>query len=261
MGGLIQTKGTQRLARHFNSRFDLANATPSARNVVASVSGANITLRAAFASSDNLLTISDNFIAQNAVAASWPTDMNDFLYPSATLLTLSTVTNSSTLTFTLPSGFSALPNPNTGCAIVNGAAVCGVGKTNPIPKDTTIASTPTVSGTTLTVQLSGPVTVPQGAPISFARGKHERLVRRWRWYLQFDLESENHETIKRAISAALEDPDYDEIVFHTVEGVQQVIVTPHAKLDNNNNNLTESMSMNILLITQATTSPDKLDPQ
>ena len=248
MGGLIQTKGTQRLARHFNARFDFVNAAISARNVAGSVGGANVTLRDEFKSSDDLFAISEKFIAQNAVLSSWPNDMNDFLYPSATLLTKSAVTNSSTLTFTLPSGFTALPGASTGVAIVNGAAVCSLAPTNSIPKGTTVMGQPTVSGPTLTVTLSGSVTVQQGEPISFARGKHERLVRRWRWYLQHDLKQENHQAIRQAISTALEDLDFDDIVFHTVEDKQHVIVTPHSKL-NNNDELGDNMRMSILLMT------------
>jgi hypothetical protein len=253
MGGLIQTKGTQRLARHFNARFDFVNATLSARSV-ASVA---TTLPQAFDSTDNLFQISEKFIAQNAVKATWPADMNDFLYPSSTLLTTSSGTVNS-LTFTLPSGFTALPAAATGCAIVQGAAVSSFRRKK--TKGITISTTPTVSGTTLTVPLSGSVPVISGEPISFALGKHERLVRRWRWYLQRDLTRENGAAIKEAISTALDDDDFDEINFSTIEDEQRVVVTTYSKL-NNNDELIDNLRMEILLMTQSTTSPDRLDPQ
>jgi hypothetical protein len=80
MGALIQTKGTQRLARLFNNRFD-TDSIDQTRNVQNS-SG---TLQAAFATLPNLLAISDNFIAQNATAQ-WVPKVKDVLYPSATLV-------------------------------------------------------------------------------------------------------------------------------------------------------------------------------
>ena len=70
MGALIQTKGTQRLAKWFNNRFDdTATGLTAAGNVVS----ASCTLPAAFADSAlNLLAISDRFIAQNAVSGNGP---------------------------------------------------------------------------------------------------------------------------------------------------------------------------------------------
>jgi hypothetical protein len=124
----------------------------------------------------------------------------------------------------------------------------------------TILTTPTVSGTTLTVPLSGSVQVVSGEPISFALGRHERLVRRWRWYLQHDLKPENGAAIKEAISTALDDDDFDEIKFSTIEDEQRVVVTTYSKL-NSNDELIDNLRMEILLMTQSTTSPDRLDPQ
>jgi hypothetical protein len=98
--------------------------------------------------------------------------------------------------------------------------------------------------------------------ISFAKGKHERLVRRWRWYLDKDLKPANNDAIRQAISEALDDTDFASISFQTVEDTQRVIVASQAKLDGTaSDELSDDMAMTILLMTQATTSPDKLDPQ
>jgi len=99
-----------------------------------------------------------------------------------------------------------------------------------------------------------------GDQVSFAQGKHERLVRRWRWYLEKDLRPENNDAIRQAISAALDNDDYKKVCFQTVEDTQRVIATPQSALDNSDE-LSDDMEMHILLLTQSTTSPDKLDPQ
>jgi hypothetical protein len=98
MGGLIQTKGTQRLANLFNSRFSVLTVTRGWRD------GGGQKVADVFRSTPKLLDISDAFIAQNAnaaAAANWPADMNDLLYPSATLK-IDTVVNPTTLTFRIP---------------------------------------------------------------------------------------------------------------------------------------------------------------
>src|SRR5205809_8065924 len=120
MGAFIQTKGTQRLARFFNNLFDdSATGITFARGVATAAS----TLPNAFATNNSLFTISEMFVAQNAVLATWTPDLNDFLYPSATLKAANAVNNGNVLTFTLPTGFAAQAL-GPGCAIAQGAAVC-----------------------------------------------------------------------------------------------------------------------------------------
>lgn len=261
MGGLIQTKGTQRLQKLFNNRFDgSATGINFARNVASSV----CTLRSAFLDpSLNLLQISDRFIADNAVAATWPTDLDDFLYPSATMKAAIDTNNTNVLTFAFPSGFAAIP---AGCAIAAGSAVCGLDKKS-IPRGTVVGAVANIGGGKFTVTLVDKnavavnVTVKAGERISFAKGKHERLVRRWRWYLQFDLKEENHDAIRRAISTALEDTDFGKVIFQTIEDTQRVLISPQSKLNPASDELDDEMHMYILLLTQSTTAPDKLDPQ
>jgi hypothetical protein len=257
MGALIQTKGTQRLAKLLNNRFDDSGTGIDFARTVKSSSGS---LLDAFANAQlDLLTVSDMFIAQNAVSGSWTTDLNDFLYPSATLKAASAVTANNVLTFTLPTGITAL---GAGCVIAKDAKVCSLAARKSIPKGTTVSLAPTLSGSTLTVTLSGNVTVAKDEMISFAKGNHERLVRRWRWYLKYDLSPANHAAIKRAISAALSDNDFDfkKITFQTVEDMQDVLVTTQKRL-NNNDEFDDAYLMHVLLKTQATSAPDPLDPQ
>jgi hypothetical protein len=263
MGALIQTKGTQRLAKWFNNRFDdSAAGLAAARNVVS----ASCTLPAAFADSTlNLLTISDRFIAQNAVSG-WPADGNDLLYPAATLATTTAAGGAAanTLNFTIPNGLAAIPT-----VIAAGAAVSSLDARKTIPKGTVVGAVSALAGKNFSVTLvdknNAPVNVvvtTNGERISFAKGKHEKLVRRWRWYLGVDLKAENHDKIRNAIFIALDDTGgFTKISFQTVEDTQKVIVTPLAKLNNASDELDNDMTMQILLLTQSTTAPDRQDSQ
>jgi hypothetical protein len=247
MGALIQTKGTQRLVKLFNDRFSSLNATRAWKNKMGAA------VPNAFRSG-TLCQISDAFIADNADPANWPIDMNDLFYPSATLAVVSGAND--TLIFKPPG-----TQPT---AIAQGAAVACINKPNRIEKKTKVKSAVLNAGiltVTLTKQiLSNPAA---GELISFAtkKGNHERLVRRWRWYLQNDLVPQNNDAIRQAISTALDNDDfYVSVLFQTVEDIQKVIAAPQSKLDNDDES-TDDLVMSILLMTQETTAPDKLDPQ
>jgi hypothetical protein len=267
MGGLIQTKGTQRLAKLFNNRFDAGGPLTAALNVKSSgntLHPGNVLLPAAFAQASlDLLAISDLFIAQNALSG-WPNDWNDFLYPSATMAATNTSNATATLQFTVAPGAplaagspESVPN-----FIAQGAAVSNLTAAGKIPHGTTVSSVVVnvPPSPNFSVNLSAPVKVNAGDLISFAKGKHEQLVRRWRWYLGNDLLPENHTGIRSAISNALNDPTYIKITFQTVEDKQHVVVTPFSKVDNSDE-FGVDMIMQILLLTQSTTAPDRLDPQ
>ena len=100
MGGLIQTKGTQRLAKLFNGCFDDSVTGITLARTLTSSTGL---LTDAFAAANvNLDFISDNFIAQHASAGSWIADLNDVLYPSATLTASLATVGANVLNFTLP---------------------------------------------------------------------------------------------------------------------------------------------------------------
>jgi len=96
--------------------------------------------------------------------------------------------------------------------------------------------------------------------ISFGLGLHGQLVRRWRWYLAHDLLPENHAAIRSAISSALDDGDFTQIIFQTIEDTQRVVASAQRQTDVNDE-FDNTLIMYIILLTQQTTAPDPLDPQ
>lgn len=252
MGALIQTKGTQKLARWLNDRFD-ANSIDVLRNTRTSASP----LSEAFRNGDKLLKISDDFIAQNATNATttWPADGNDILYPSATLIPTNTGNNLTKLQFSLP---NATKRPD---LVAIGNSVSNLTVRGNTQTGTTITGI-TGSVPNFSVDVSPAVKIGSANEmVSFSKGKHERLVRRWRWYLQRDLKAENNTIIREAIFAALDDKSFKRIIFQTVEDVQRVIVTTRQKLNDATEELDDEIIMSILLLTQSTTAPEKVDPQ
>ena len=263
MGSLINTKGTQRLANLFNSRFLSLTAAGKWTSTGAVPKTFMGTLNDAFdKNAFDLLKISDSFIAQNASAAAnlWPADGNDILYPGATMTTTAASTTTA-LSFNLPAGINALAG---GSMIKNGAYVISLDKRGSIQKDTTVAGNPVVtvgSPSTLAVTLSQSANVANGERISFITGTHQRLVRRWRWYLSHDLKPENDSAIKNAISQALDDSDFQSITFQAIEDTQRVATSIEQQLDPVTFNFINSFILHIVLLTQQTTAPDLLDPQ
>ncbi len=172
-----------------------------------------------------------------------------------------TVVSSTVLRFALPAGIAAIPT-----FIDAGAAVsCIKGGRKKIERGTTVTTTPTAPGSPggkFDVTLSKAMTVPvvEDDLVSFAKGKHQMLVRRWRWYLKNDLRPENDAAIKQAISSALEDTDFKKITFQTVEDMQKVITRTETLLGNDLE-FDDAYNLHIVLVTQQTTAPDPLDPQ
>jgi hypothetical protein len=266
LGGLINTKGTQRLANLFNNRFSNLNAARkwTSTGVVTVPKTFAGTLGDAFDKDGfNLLRISDSFIAQNASSGAnlWPADGNDILYPGATMITTA-ASNNTSLSFNLPAQITAL---SAGTMIVKGASVISVDKRGSIPKDTIVAAAPVVtagSPATLAVTLSQSASnVKSGERICFITGAHQRLVRRWRWYLTHDLKSENDGAIQDAISAALDDADFQSITFQAIEDTQRVVTNIEQQMDASNISFINSFILHLVLLTQKTTAPDPLDPQ
>ena len=175
MGALIQTKGTQRLARLFNNRFD-SGSIGQTRGVQNSL---GISLKTAFSTTfDNssLLTISDNFIAQfSTPLATWVPNGRDVLYPAATLVAVAVAGN--TITFNDPAG--AFPN-----LIVNNVGAADLDRPGGISKGAVVTNvaraTPAANQTTVTFSVA--VTAQIGDKISFCPPKHQNLVRRWRFF-------------------------------------------------------------------------------
>jgi hypothetical protein len=263
MGALINTKGTQRLANLFNSRFSNLNTAGKWTSIGAVPKTFGGTLSDAFDKNGfDLLKISDSFIAQNASAAAnlWPADGNDILYPSATMTTTA-ASNNTSLSFNLPAGINAL---SAGSMITNGASVISLDKRGSIQKDTTVAAPPAVTvgnPSTLAVTLSQNANnVKIGERICFITGTHQRLVRRWRWYLSHDLKPENDSAVQNAISTAFDDADFQSITFQAIEDTQRVVTRIEQQLDANNVAFINQFILYVVLLTQQTTAPDPLDP-
>jgi hypothetical protein len=107
------------------------------------------------------------------------------------------------------------------------------------------------------------VTISPGPPVEricFTQGRHEQLVRRWRWYLKYDLQPENHVAIRRAIANALNDTNFQKITFQTIEDTQRVLTNVETRLGGNFE-FDDIFIMHIILMTQQTTSPDPIDQQ
>jgi hypothetical protein len=265
MGGLIQTKGTQRLVKLFNNRF---NPLSAARIWTNNCGGVQTTLPAAFRNPGaNLLTLSDNFIAQYATAnATWLNNGNDLLYPSATMTVdvLPTAGSPNVIGFRLPPGRAAVPGQ-----ITPNASFRNLDNRKTFPPGTTIAPGG-VSGVTGGAGGTFTVTFNQNPilanlalldRITFGNGGHGQLVRRWRWYLAHDLLPENHAAIRSAISSALDDGDFTQVTFQTIEETQRVFASVQRQTDNANDEFDNTFILNIVLLTQQTTAPDPLDPQ
>jgi hypothetical protein len=258
MGALIQTKGTQRLVNLFNNMFDAASLVNMR---TAANSNGSLVLNEFADGSQDLLTICDAFIAQYATAAgTWPSDKaaSDLLYPSATMVLSAAVNNAMALTF------NAAPTLNAVSAyIAQGASVSSLDSRRGIPRNTTVTAIngPNAAGGQFTVTVSNNVTLAQNERITFTSQKHPQIVRRWRWYLKYDLLTQNHAEIRRAISTALSDTTFTSIKFQTIEDTQRVVTTVNQQLTNNYEFDDKSYHMHILLMTQKTTSTDDLDPQ
>ena len=218
---------------------------------------------------NSLWEISDAFIAQNATTtATWPDGGNDVLYPSATMKVDALVFIPGTgpvpvpvlvpnkLQFKLPLGVVDIPT-----YIDEKAKVSCLNKRKKIPRGTTVTAKSIVDADgTFTITFSGPVSAQKGDLVSFAKGKHEQLVRRWRWYLKSDLLAENSSAIRQAISSALDDDDFKKITFQAIEDTQKV----HTRIETllgNDLEFGDDYILHLVLMTQQTTAPDPLDPQ
>jgi hypothetical protein len=266
MGGLINTKGTQRLAEWFNKTFD---DSATGLSFARTVSNGTDTLPGAFKKAGNsLLDISDAFIAQQQHAGStWPAGGNDVLYPSATMQITSVVTTTPpVLRFTLPAGIStrptfivapsgATPGSAVSCTIKTGRKKMLRGTT------VTAVTAPTGAPATFDVTVSNPTSAAPGDFVTFALGSHQMLVRRWRWYLKNDLRAENDTAIQDAISSALSDGDFKKITFQAIEDTQQKVITSTETRLGTDFEFDDAYHLHIVLMTQQTTAPDPLDPQ
>lgn len=254
MGSLIHTRGTQRLARLFNDRFDKGSMPQSQ----AAQNAAGLSLAAAFAdTTKDLLKISDLFLAQNAGAgANWPNDGDDFLYPSATMTLLAPVAAGGTaLTFTMPAS-AKIPDSIVATAAVSTFAA------RFFPRGTQVQNRAAAAGViTVNVTQGASAAIAAGENICFTKGNNEQLVRRWRWYLKHDLQAGNHAAIQRAMATALaQNSNCIRIGFQAIEDTQRVLINVQPQVDGNSA-YDGSYKLDIILVTHQTTAPDPIDPQ
>jgi len=250
LGGLIQTKGTQRLARLFNNRFD--NGSIGQTRAVQNSS--NTLLKVAFATLPNLLAISDNFIAQYSSAAHWVPNGRDVLYPAATLVAVAVAGRDITFKDP-PGGWPTL--------IANGISAGDLNHSAGIPKGATVTNVVPHAGQT-TVTFSVPVTAQVSDRISFCPVKHQNLVKRWRYYLGIELDPSNHTLIQKAVLTALTDLSVTSVTFQALESTTQsaLIETILATTDADDDNLDPThKSLFIALLTARTNAPDPIDDQ
>jgi len=250
MGGLIQTKGTQRLARLFNNRFDI-NSIGQTRAVKNS---SGTLLQVAFATLPNLLTISDTFIAQNA-GTPWIPNVRDALYPAATLVAVTVAARD--ITFNDPAaGWPTL--------IANNISAADLDHTGGIPKGATVTNVargnPSAGQTKVT--FNAPVTARVGDRISFCPVRHQNLVRRWRYYLGNELVASNHSGIQSAVLTALTDSSVTSVSFQAIESSTQAVFveTILATTDAEDDHLDPTHKrLFIALMTARTNAPDPVD--
>ena len=67
--------------------------------------------------------------------------------------------------------------------------------------------------------------------------------------------------MRSAISSALDDGDFTQVTFQSIEHTQGVLSGVQRQTDNTNDEFDNTLIMNIVLLTQQTTAPDPLDPQ
>jgi len=100
--------------------------------------------------------------------------------------------------------------------------------------------------------------------ISFCLKKHQNLVRRWRYFLEHDLQPSNHSLIQSAVLSALTDTTVASATFQTIEHHDQMVLTNTEFMTTNadDDNLDPATKyMQVALITPRTTAPDALDAQ
>lgn len=101
-------------------------------------------------------------------------------------------------------------------------------------------------------------------------GAHPHLLKRWQYYLFYELQMDNHNKIRAAIHTALTDvdaqgnPTFSKIVFDCVEGpFQTVFPAPEYESSDSDDTSDDPRTkyMKIVLITGPSQAPDQVDLQ
>jgi hypothetical protein len=248
MGGLIQTKGTQYLANFFNTLFSGANLATTLRG-------------AGFASlvSDfsKPYAVSSLYFLSEKYRGKW-TDSSDVFYPACSITGFASVGGS--LNQLTIANVPAFITNTINAGLVTLVVYCETRALN--STNTPIRVTGMANATT--VQLATPVgtAVQNTEPLVFIDINQANLLRRWKYYLQYDLLDKNHSEIQAAIHQVLADPSFDHAIFQVIESTSQS-VDRAIEFDATASGFASLgvKYMQVVLQTARTTSPTPLDPQ
>jgi len=247
MGSLIQTKGTQYLANFFTQRFGATGGS------LATLRGLG-TLTTDFSKS---FGVSSLFYLSEKYRGQW-TDGSDVFYPACSITGVTSVAgNLNELTFpgNVPAFITNAINAGTPTLLVyseSRAASISAG----------IFVQASVNATT--IRLSNAVTSAVLATdwLVFIDNNHANLLKRWKYFLQYDLHSQNHSEIQAAIHQVLVDGTFDHATFQTIESTSQTVGRA-IEFDASASNYVNlgAKYMQVVLQTPRTTSQIPLDPQ
>jgi hypothetical protein len=243
MGMLIQTKGTLYLASFFNNRIALIKSGTTSTLI-------ETTLAASYGSTP-LYYISE------ALVGHWPVDGSDVFYPTTTVATVQALAaGGNSLSFT-----GALP-----ASVVSGQAIWDQDRPGAIPAGATIGAPVFTAGVTAVPLLTSTnANIAAGNTIVFSNPSHPNLIKRWKYYLQYELSYQNHLAIQAAINQGVNDSSITQINFQSVESQTQS-VSSSVEYQPTNTTTFPSLNktqkyLNIVLETPLTKAPDPQDPQ
>ena len=255
MGALIQTKGTQYLANFFNQRF----TNPAV--------GGNLydlrNLGGLESDFSKPFGVSSLFYLSEKYRGKW-VDGSDVLYPTCSVTGVTSVVgHPDELTF--PAGAFPMGTPAFITNAINAGSPTLLVYSESRPTSINpgiVVQAPAVSANT--IQLSAAVNSPVVAAdwLVFINSNHPNLLKRWKYFLQNDLQNHNHAAIQAAVHQVLADPDFDHATFQTIEFTSQS-VSRAIEFDASASNF-KSLGvkfMNVVLQTPRTTSPTPLDQQ
>jgi hypothetical protein len=254
MGGLIQTKGTQYLANFFNQRFSSTGGSLTTLRGITIGGAVPPSLISDFAKP---FGVSSLFYLSEKYRGQW-TDGSDVLYPACSISGVTSVAgNLNQLTF--PGNVPAfIVN-----AINTGAPTLQVyNESRPGSINSGITVQASVSATTIRLSTAVNSAIQASDWLVFIDTNQANLLKRWKYYLQYDLLNKNHSEIQAAVHQVLADLSFDHAIFQAIESTSQN-VDRAIEFDAAASNYASLgvKYMHVVLQTARTTSPTPLDPQ
>lgn len=256
MGALIQTKGTQYLASFFNQRFGNP-ATGGTLPTLRGVSMGGVSLATDFSKP---FGVSSLFYLSEKYRGQWG-DGSDVFYPACSITGVTSVAgNLSQLAFpgNIPTFITSAINAGAPTLLVYNESRPGI-----INAGITVQAA--VNATT--IRLSGNIN-NTNSPVQatdwlvFIDSNQANLLKRWKYFLQYDLLNHNHSEIQAAIHQVLVDTTFIYATFQTIESASQT-VSRAIEFDASASGFASlgNKYMHAVLQTPRTTSPTPLDPQ